>query len=416
MDLVQRIVRGPTLKQDLIIFKQEKKNASLWVPELYKKLQPLFDMFIKEATAYFSECKNYYLQSKAEKDKFLGYQKFQHKFKTFMDVCLSIINNFGNSTKAYFKKAKYKPISHGCFHNWKKFFTKLIYKNSIVWTEHFDKSKRPKTIHEKYSPNAKQQIRNLYFSYDESDPNNFQNQTTFWKELTNGEILKEYGDFSSMTRSTFVKILTEDSRYKKKPQKPKKIHEFRKEPKQPGHAQMDLKIFGEKQTGLGRFIASFDCICTQTRVPFSKIVDPANAKNLMIALEEARLFYESLGIKLTLIRTDNAMFFKRNNFVVSDLFNDWCKKHHIYHQFIPLGEPECDGCVERFHKDMDEILVPKLVKMKDVESIAKCVKKYSYWAAYKKYVYFGELKELPVKDRYMKPIDAIEFFKHYKKT
>ena len=125
-----------------------------------------------------------------------------------------------------------------------------------------------------------------------------------------------------MTQKTLRKILSQDSRYKHKIIKPEKNHPFRDKSKQPGHAQMDLKIFGEKQTGLGRFIASFDCICTQTRISYSKIVDPANSINLMKALEEARLFFESLGIKLTLIQTNNAMFFKRNNFVVCDLFND----------------------------------------------------------------------------------------------
>jgi len=403
-----------SLKWKLRIFKQRKKETPLWVPTLYEKLKPLFDMFIKEANEFFANVKSYGLLGEEEKKLFLGYQRFQKKFKTFMDVCLSIILEYNKSTEAYFKYAKYKPISERCFHNWKKFFTKIIWQKSIVWKEHFNKSTRPKTIHEKYQASTKQKICNLYFSYDETDPNKFQNFTTFWGKLINREILSNIEDLSSMTQKTLRKILSKDPRYKHKPIKPQKNHPFRDKPKSSGHAQMDLKIFGEKQTGLGRFIASFDCVCTQSRVPFSDIVDPANSKNLMIALEEARKFYESLGIKLTLIRTDNAMFFRRNNFVVGDLFNDWCKLHHIHHQFIPLGEPEADGCVERYHRDMDDILVPKLVHLYDVKSISECVRKFSHWATFERYVHFNELKDLPVNKQYMKPIDAIKFFNFMK--
>lgn len=396
-------------------YRENKKLLPIWVPELYKKLKPLFDEYVKEATDFFANVKSYGLATAKEKVKFSGYKKFLYKFKTFMDVSLTIMKDYCNSTKAYFKYAKYKPISHGCFHNWKKFFTRLIYRKSIIWTEHFDKSTRPNTIYLKYSKRSRNFICNKYYSYDPKDPDTFQNFTTFWGQLVNKEILSDVDDFSSITQQTLRKILSQDPRFKPKPQKPEKNHPFRDKPKESGHAQMDLKIFGEKQTGLGRFIASFDCICTQTRIPFSTIVDPADAKHLIEAIEQARLFYESLGIKLTLIRTDNAMFFKRNNFVVSDLFNDWCIKHHIHHQFIPLGEPEADGCVERYHKDMDDILVPKLVNMTDVKSIAECVKKFSHWATYHRYVHFNELKDLPTKQQYMKPIDAIKFFKTYKK-
>lgn len=405
-----------SFNRNLIIYREKKKSLPLWIPELYKKLKIIFDDFVKEANSFFISIKSYGIANLQEKQKFLGYQRFLKKFKIFMDVCLAIINEYNNSSKAYFKYAKYKPISHGCFHNWKKFFTKIIYNKTIIWLNYFNKSTRPTTIHLKYSYRTRKMICDKYYSYDESNPNEFQNFTTFWCQLINKEILADVDDFSSITQQTLRKILSEDPRYHPKPIKPEKNHPFRNKPKQSGHAQMDLKIFGEKQTGLGRFIASFDCVCTQTRIPFSKIVDPADSKHLMIALEEARLFYESLDIKLTLIRTDNAMFFKRNNFVVSDLFNEWCNNHQIHHQFIPLGEPQADGCVERYHRDMDDILVPKLIHMFDVKTISECVRKFSHWATYNRYVHFNELKDLPTKKQYMKPIDAIKFFKQYRIT
>ncbi len=84
------------------------------------------------------------------------------------------------------------------------------------------------------------------------------------------EILTNIADFSSISDSTLRKILSRDKRYKPRRKSPPKDHPFRNKPKPSGHVQMDVKIFGLNQTGCHRYVYSFDCVETQTRIPLFK--------------------------------------------------------------------------------------------------------------------------------------------------
>lgn len=392
---------------------RDPQPHTLKIKELYYKLKRIYNEFVNEANKFYLKTKSYGFDNEFERLRFNQYKQMHAAFRNFMQICIHIIDVYNCDINAYFCYEKYKPMSHGSFFVYKKLFNNLVFKKVIDWRNYFNKSTRPKTIEYKYPLWVQKRVCDTYFSYDPKDLNKFMNFTTFWQMLRHKEMLSDIADFSSISDSTLRKILSKDKRYKPRRKSPTKDHPFRNKPKPSGHAQMDIKVFGRDQTGCHRYVYSFDCIETQTRIPYSKILERADTKHAMDVIEEAKLFYESFGIKLTLIRTDNAMMFKETNFVTSNEFNDFCRKNNIIHQFTPLGEPEANGCVERYHRTLDHELVPKLQTLTNKQQMNECFKKYQHWYIYERYMYFGELTDKPRQDRYMKPIQAIEYFKKY---
>ena len=135
--------------------------------------------------------------------------------------------------------------------------------------------------------------------------------------------------------------------------------------------------------------------------------------SVMEALKEIMDFFDYMGLKITMIRTDNAMMFKKTNFVKCNIFNQFCKDNNIIHQFTPKSQPQCDGCVERFHRIYDDELVEFLKHAKTFEQIQALLRKFLYYYNFKRYHHYGELNFLPKKKQYMKPCDAIAFFNSY---
>ena len=89
------------------------------------------------------------------------------------------------------------------------------------------------------------------------------------------------------------------------------------------------------------------------------------------------------------------------------------KKKNIIHDFSFLGEPECNGSVERLHLTYDCELVDALKKVKSFSEIKILFKKFFFYYNNERYLHYKELKELPYKKRFMKPIEALHFFKKY---
>ncbi len=46
--------------------------------------------------------------------------------------------------------------------------------------------------------------------------------------------------------------------------------------------------------------------------------------------------------------------FKNTNFIHANEFVKFLKTKGVIKRLIPLGQPECNGCVERFHKTIDK--------------------------------------------------------------
>lgn len=116
------------------------------------------------------------------------------------------------------------------------------------------------------------------------------------------------------------------------------------------------------------------------------------------------LFFKEQNINIVNIQTDNAMMFKQNNFVYSNTFNKWCHERNITRSFIPLNQPECDGCVERYHWTIDQELDPKFVNSSNLTFIKFKVREFMNYYNNERYLHFNELNHLSIE------IYAIKFF------
>ena len=233
--------------------------------------------------------------------------------------------------------------------------------------------------------------------------------------FSNNEILTKYKvDFSQLSYKTLSNILKEDKRYGPLPREQiRKKHLFRKQPKKVGLVQLDIKAFGKIQTGAGRYVNLLDAIEVSSRLAYGIFISRSDTKTVMEAVKEIVNYFESFGIKIQKIRTDNAMMFQHTNFVQTNEFNRYCQEKEIIHEFIPLSEPECDGCIERFHRTLDEELVKHLRKYSNILDMQRRSLKYLRYYNFNRYLHYNELKNLPKKKQYMKPVNALKFFNSY---
>ena len=89
----------------------------------------------------------------------------------------------------------------------------------------------------------------------------------------------------------------------------------------------------------------------------------------MEALNEGYLFFENHGINIIDIQTDNAMMFKGTNFIRDLNFSKWCIDYNISSSLIPLMELEANGCIERFHRSMDNEFIVKIKNYDNLDDI-----------------------------------------------
>ena len=152
-------------------------------------------------------------------------------------------------------------------------------------------------------------------------------------------------------------------------------------------------------------------IDTSTRVTFSKVLYKADKFHVMQALNEGYLFFKKHGINIINIQTDNAMMFKGTNFIRDLDFSKWCIDHNISRSLIPLMEPEANGCIERFHRSMDNEFIVKIKNYDNLDDIQEELERFSYYYNEKRYLHYGKLNKIDPKNRYAKPIDSIKYFK-----
>ena len=296
----------------------------------------------------------------------------------------------------------------------KKRLLRLATKKVIYFINHLYKMPIRKNFDFKYSQYVRLKINDYYYK-KLNDPEEDMNKTTLWMELSNNEILQEHKvDFSQISYKTLSNILKEDKRYGPLPcEQVKKKHLFRRGAKKVGLVQLDIKVFGKIQTGAGKYVNLLDAIETSSRLAYGIFISKSDTETVMEAVKEIVNYFESFGIKIQKIRTDNAMMFQHTNFVQTNEFNKYCQDKNIIHEFIPLGEPECDGCIERFHRTLDEELVKHLLRYSNILDMQKRFLKYLEYYNFKRYLHYNELKNLPKKKQYMKPIDALKFFNCY---
>ena len=217
---------------------------------------------------------------------------------------------------------------------------------------------------------------------------------------------------NNLSYKTFIKILKNDPRWGNIPlKKHKNTHLFRKRIIPIGKIQLDLKVTNNKDTKMNKHIYMFNMIDTSTRVTFSKVLYKADKFHVMEALNKGYLFFKKHGINIIDIQTDNAMMFKGTNFIRDLDFSKWCIDYNISRSLIPLMEPEANGCIERFHRSMDNEFIVKIKNYDNLDDIQEELERFSYYYNEKCYLHYGELNKIDPKNRYMKPIDSIKHFK-----
>ena len=390
-----------------------KEKQSWTYLQLLNSLNFLLKKFISEYNSFVRKVKNYGYENKDEWTLEKRYKKFHRNLHVFMSILQECINRKITIYEYYKQKNRNSKYSERWFKYTKeKLLSLLCKKTYISFREHLYKATVKKDNDYIYSPHLRKIICDYYYEQKEIY---FINKTTMWLKLVNKEIFSKFFDFTNLSFLTLRRILLEDERaWPKNVMNISKDHPFRNKPKPIGGIQIDLKIFGRLQTGLGKYIYSIECIETSSRVAWGIPLEKPDTKNVMEAIVEIIDFFESLGIKVKKIRTDNPMMFKNINFVHSNEFNEFCKAKNIIHDFSYLGEPECNGCVERLHLTYDHELVEALKKARDFSDIKRIFKRFFYYYNYERYLHYNELKNLAYKKRFMKPIDALAFFKKYK--
>ena len=391
-------------------------SPKYWTKEMFIKfLNFLWQTFNDKLNAYKLFVKDNNFKSKKQVRRMKRYLKFRKNLLEFIKLADQIVES-GLSTKEYFRR-KNKGTKH-CYkwyYDMKERLTSMIIKRYVCFRKVLFKLPIKLTVELKYKKKTRRAICNHYYSCKLKGK--FINKTTFWMQLVNGDIRIKKKFFPQMSYNTFSVILNEDPRapyYKKF--NVENIHKFRHKIAKVGGMQLDIKVFGVRQTGTGKWFYVLDAIEMCTRTAWGVALRRPTTACVMEALHEIMNFFNSIKIKIKMIRTDNAMMFKNINFVKSNLFNQFCKDNEIKHQFTPLKQPECDGCIERLHRTYDNELVDILVQTRTFEELSAKLKEYLLFYNYERYHEYRELSFLPKKQRKMIPVNSIKFFNNYNTT
>lgn len=395
-----------------LLNKRNLPTISLGFNDQLKRIENIynskFQSFFKKQTYHYT---SYGLTSCEEKWHAKSINKLQYKFKAFLEISTIIKNNY-SSQNQYFKIENNPLISRSQYHKFKRQLFKMCDTYTLNFNTYLNKTTKPKNIRYKYSHWQRQKIREFCFSMLHNGY--FYDYTSIWLEIRKGEKLSKHGDFSKLNRKTFMKIIETDERYTKHavtPYKPK--HPMRTKIKEIGNVQMDLKILGFKETSTNEKINVFNMIDTSTRFVFSRVLNSGDYSEVLEALNMGTRYFNDNGIIIKTMQTDNAMMFKKTNFVKSNQYSMWCKNNNIIQRTIPLGQPQCNGCVERFHLTIDKELHHKLIMCKTLDDLQSVFTQYMHYYNYQRWHHYAELKKNPVVDRHLKPFEAIERFACY---
>ena len=405
-------------KNYFLLNKKEKNDVRLFSNiEQLKVFHSLFDDFIK-----------YHHKKLVKQDKICPFldksddlyklklsTKFENKFRVFLNILDEMIKN-NWSQKQYFKENKQSLFKRSSWYEFKnkiiKLANKFINGGWFDWTDKLGKLPIKIHINKKYNDKEIDFIVDQYKSYIS---NEFDFEITdFWLKIRNNEIYRNLQKISIKTIKRFlferlgVTFVKKKKRYLVK-------HPKRRYIANSGIIQLDLKIIGQKDTRVKKKVTVFNMIETKTRFSFSKVLETGSIENILNALDEGKKHFEKYGIQIKAIQTDNAMMFKGTNFINSDNYNAYLRNHNIIKRLIPLGVPECNGCIERFHLTIDKKCQTLLSYCETVEQVREVINKFSYEYNFNRYHYYSELEKREKKycKRYLIPINAIKELYNY---
>ena len=138
-----------------------------------------------------------------------------------------------------------------------------------------------------------------------------------------------------------------------------------------GHVQLDLKILGIKENELKEKIAIFNMIDTSSRFVYSPVLEDQSTSSVMKHLRIGYQYFKNNKIHIKSIETDNAMMFKGTNFIHYNEFRKFCLDNKILKRLIPLGQLQCNGCIERFHKTIDDCCLNEFRELDHLKKFKK---------------------------------------------
>ena len=373
------------------------------------QLKSISRKFRNESNYYISNWISHGMENNEQRNHYKLIKRNEAKLNLCIKIEMKIIKE-KISINEFFKTNK--NISRSWYFDFKKRVKECIKFKSSIISNHLPKTPYQKAKKFKYPQFVRIVLCNTYYK-DKQEA--FINTQSFWAKIVHEviDLLKQF-DLSHMSLETLRKILNEDSRAKlKQNTRIEKDHPFRNKAIKPGWIQIDIKIFGRKETGLNKYVYVIDAIDRGTRILAGEVLTSGRLNIVIAAVKRMLDWFESIGIKVKYVQTDNGSVFKNNSFVDTNEFDKLLESFVAEHFYSPLGEPQCNGTIERVHKIYDDEAIKQFRKCKTLEELTICYKKFLKYYNHERYHNYHELKKLPKKDRCMIPMNAIQFLNNY---
>lgn len=274
------------------------------------------------------------------------------------------------------------------------------------------KSKKPKTIHYKYTLNEQKAICDLYYKdINQLDEYDFYvyNRKNLWydiKHLLIKDSILINKKFKSISIRTIAKMINNDERSTK----PKKVYEKHLHPLRTyslpiGCIQLDLKVISPKETKLKEYIYVLDAMDEESKFLFTKVLDNKTEDEIIRATLECIKYFKKYGINVIRIRTDNAPEFIFSPFEEKGRFDKMLKSMMIKHEFIEHRQPQENGVIERHHKTIDDEILKYIKNLDDREKIKNIIESWSNNFNFKRRHTYTVYKEL-----FITPFEFVRMF------
>ncbi len=272
------------------------------------------------------------------KNIFLYYRKFR-KF------CFSF-----NQTKSITTLIKELYLPKQTFYYWAKRFYETFYQQK-PWNNLLFKSTKPHKIHYFYHYDDAKKFTNYFIQYrNQYGIGAFQ----FCYLIKNVNDIR----FNNLPKPSLKTIYRWLKRFNLNYQvKIVKKQHPRYEVKKVGLLQTDIKVISNYITG-GKKWYILDYIDEKTRIVYSYPSQECQVIDVKHATTQVLKFYQTLGIKITRIRTDNGAQYTTNIFGThrkNSWFTDFCKENSIVHETTPFRSPQSNGKIERFHRNWSNL-------------------------------------------------------------
>lgn len=346
---------------------------------LIKKQKELFYKYYQNSTKYELSQVNLNILKKSK-------SRVEYYWKI-----LEQSNSLKMSIKKILPKNKYRTFYRtknrikNAFSSTKPDFSKILLKST-----------RPKRFRKFYTQEQIEDICNAYF-----DKDNLHNKSSLW-------IIFKHNKYKNLSIKTFIKYIKNDIRSGwAVPELPKLKHPRREYDIELGNLQMDVKILSNKENPLNTNIYLLDFIDEQSKFAYSKIISHQSPDEILLVVKKALKYFKTHGIIPKRIRTDNFMAFKKTNFVRTGIFSKYLESKNIIHEFIPLGEPQCNGVIERFHKTISDEFCKLIKNESDINGIKQKLDVWIWHYNFKRYHFFQTIKEREYDKRFTTPIKMI---------